>query len=173
MHEATFKAHNVQWNGGVNVIEESTLAAYPGIRELCPRELDCLALHGVQFPEKTLRMINVQPSIDRVTVVQDHFGCTTPSQRVWLTDRCRFMLGYEGLLSQGIYYEGRDAVVRTVSNSLLQDLSGNAFHTGCCLATTLATLLTLSLAPKQTDSGDAAVVIESESEDGLADVWGT
>ena len=172
LHETVFKAQNVPWNGGVNALDNSTLAAYPGIRELTNRELDCLRLLRVQFPEKNRRMINVQPSIDRVTAAQDHFGCTTPAQRVWLTDRCRLMLGYEGLLSQGIYDEDRDPVVRNVPNRLLQDLAGNAFHTGCCLVTTQATFLALALSPKKTDSGDAALVIESESDDGLADVWG-
>ena len=81
--------------------------AYPGTRELRPREADTLLFHQVTYPEKTCRMIDVTQGIERCRPFMDYFECTTPSQRVWLTHRARFMTGLEALRCQGICYGER------------------------------------------------------------------
>ena len=108
-----------------------------------PREDSILRFLGVAIPEKKRRLLNLAPSINRVHfLIDDVFPCTTPRQRIYITDVCRFLLGSESLSVQGIHYGGEvQSRVDACEDRLKTDLAGNAFHTGCCGAAMLATLV--------------------------------
>ena len=60
-------------------------------------------------------------------------GCITLGQRVWLTSRNRFLHGVEALDIQGIHFGAeQEANMLGYSSKFLTDLTGIAFHSGCC-----------------------------------------
>ena len=71
-------------------------------------------------------------------------------------------MGYESMLTQGIFYGAADDQARLAPDRLLGDLSGNAFHTGCCAAICLGTVTALVCGPKA-GSGATFLVASSSS----------
>ena len=143
---------------------------FPGVGMLTPREVDSLLCHDISFPDESLRLINVAPHIDRVRVQTEILECVTPRQRVWLSDRCRLLLGLESLFAQGIHYGSKDAVVRDFPDRLLADLAGNAFHTGTCACVVLSVLCALAEGEVKSAEGaqtEAATVGRSA----FAEIW--
>jgi hypothetical protein len=156
LHEKTFKEVGREWKADQWQFNDETVAAFPGVRCLLPREADILIYLNVKFPESARRFINVGPSINRCRATTD-FPCMTPRQRIWITDKARMLTGYEAMLVQGLYYPGKDDVVRSWSDRALHDLAGNAFHSGCFAAVALATMVAVAVAMdmKPMDSSDA------------------
>ena len=175
LHKEIFDRAGKECPAEISSISEDIKILYPSTRDILLREEGCLAFAGVEFPEKTRRLINVAPSIDRIQVSTEHFLCTTPRQRVWVSDRCRFLLGYESLATQGIHYGDRDNIVRATGDKLLGDLSGNAFHTGSCGAAVVATLVVLASGPKAasnrgSSSSSGLTLLASSAMDSAGDI---
>lgn len=117
---------------------------WPTLRQLSPTEFDLLRVKAKvsEFPEKSLRVVNVNDSIHRASCRSAGSGCmtVTTSARCYLTSRCRIMTGVEALTTQGIHYNDFQDRLQLFSDRMLLDLAGNAFHCWCCTAATLATL---------------------------------
>lgn len=86
--------------------------------------------------------------------------CITPRMRLWHSSENRHIHGIEALNFQGINYDifGGSAVVneklQKYSSSLLQDLAGNAFHSGCAAAMLMSMLCSVgeALSEKERNS---------------------
>ena len=125
---------------------EDVMRAWPGLYELSDREWGILKFEGVEnFPERPGRAINVAPQLGRHSALTDRVACISTKTRLFLTGRCRLALGSECLQLQGIHFE--EAIATQFSNTLLQDLAGNAFQTMCCTACVLSILMTLAMPP--------------------------
>lgn len=116
---------------------------WPTLRQLSPREFDVLRVKAKvsEFPEKYLRVVNVNHSTRRASCRSADSGCmtVTTSARSYLPSRFRIMTGAEALAPQGIHYNDPQGRLQLFSGRLSLDLVGNAFHCWCCTAATLAT----------------------------------
>jgi len=145
---------------------------FPGVNLLFPREIDMLNFNGVEVPDNTLRVINLQPAIDRVRVLSQNFECITPKSRVWISSRSRFLLGMEALAVQGIHYGPQDSVAREWPDKVLMDLAGNAFHTGSCAAALVSVYAVLGLGTSASGVAPPSAPAAASECFSLADVWG-
>ena len=113
------------------------MKAYPLLGDFSDRELDVLKLHGVlTYPQWPRRLIEVSQRVDRgwaVAVPPEavHFLCTR--HKLYITDLCRPLLGFEMLSLQSFVFPEPELSVR-FQDVLLKDLSGNAFEASCCSA---------------------------------------
>lgn len=110
---------------------------YRTLRCLTAREFDMLRLVGrvKSYPESSLRVIDVDPGIERsVPRTADRGLMTITSKfRCYLTTPCRLMMGCEASSAMGINYgPHRHHIISSFSNRLLRNLAGNAFHGWCC-----------------------------------------
>jgi len=164
------------WSSGIP--DAHTQALWPTLRNLSAREFDILRVRGISaFPEKELRAVSVNDSIDRAQVrPYGAAGMTlTTSIRCYLSDRCRLMTGVEAMAGQGIHFGSLQRRLGDFSDRFLIDLAGNAFHCWCCSAATVAALQLLAeLHRRRHQSPSARCAAEAPPEDAdLDDVWGT
>ena len=160
------------------------LADVPGLRLLKNWQFDILLLLGVlEFPSKTRCMIDLSQSLNRarMSTTGDIIGCVTPKMHQWLTDRARFLHGSEALALQGIHYGPRqEHLTNEYSSEFLQDLAGNAFHSGCMAATVIATIVAVGVALLRQrglrlnsyEPVSLHVPLEVPDEGDLDDMWG-
>lgn len=119
------------------------LLEFPGLAQLSKREVEVLFLSGVRcFPEESPRFIELTMSISRCMVRADCVSAVTPKYRQFLTRQCRLVHAYESFALQGLEFERR--ILERFDCALLQSLAGNAFETGCCLATMVSSLVSMS-----------------------------
>lgn len=118
---------------------------FPWLQVASERELDVLRMMNVQFPEQECRLVCTQLSLDRARAAStDESPCVVPRLRGWLTSKCRYLHPLESMRLQGIYLVGESEVAEAYDADFLQDLVGNAFHTGCCAAASIAMLFTIA-----------------------------
>ena len=163
---------------------------FPTLRAFSAREFEVLRLsHGVVGPEPPhkMRLINTTPSLGRSNGACSSNGTCrtiTTGTRLYITSRCRIVLGEELFALQGIHY-GTDLnkALNTFPQSFLADLAGNAFHAWCCSAAYHAVIRLLSTAwrrqqqrvkPEAPCSHDVGGIDGSESDmdDFMNSVWG-
>lgn len=121
-------------------------------------------VYNVTFPETKPRLILINQSIARSQERAGQSPTITTGTRCYLSHRCRLVRGQEAFAMQGIHYAERHTELADVSESLLMDMAGNAFHAWCCGAALLATLTLLAEAAatgKQEDEQLAADSLES------------
>ena len=148
-HHDYAASRGMDWSSSRFVLTPENMAEYPGLRALTERELDALAMSGARLSENTLRTLEVSQSLGRsagvvrVPAAVDEqaggapkllqLGCVTPRARWWLTSENRLNHGMEALNMMGIHYGPQhDDLLMQFGSTLLSDLAGNAFHSGCC-----------------------------------------
>lgn len=146
---------------------------FPFLRCLSPRQFRVLRDAGLRgFPENTRRHLDITQSAGRGQFMTDYVSTVTPKGRKYLTDRCRPILGLEGMALQSIFFpENVAKLMGQFSNDLLGDLAGNAFEGSCCAATIFSSCMLLA-------RGACPVAIPPSLssaqflDDDLAGVWG-
>ena len=142
VHKTIFKKKGKAWSA-VQPPTDTTYQDYPLLKELTPRELDILALHGVdEYREHTSRFIEVGRVIGRSHVSEGFVHAITPNTRRYCTRRCRLLSGAECMRLMSLFFPAHK--VRKFSDRLLHSLAGNAFDAGCYGAALMATIVTLS-----------------------------
>lgn len=127
----------------VHSFDASLVHAFPGLLEIGRRQRELLDLAGVKdFPTAVSGCIETSQSAGRQRLHIDFCPTITPHGRQYLSRRCRVMHSWESLRFQGLYLH--ESLLERFSENLLQDLAGNAFETGCCLAAMVVTLALLS-----------------------------
>eukprot|EP00971_Amphidinium_carterae_P202351 4015053-Amphidinium_carterae.1 len=107
-------------------------------------------------------ILDVSQSINRCRHVKDVAPCITPGCRLWLRNRCRWMLAPEAVICQGFSIPEK---LKEYTHRQIVDLVGNAFHCDSLLvsfAVALASapvdnLLAASAAPADTHSAAGPV----------------
>lgn len=130
-HVDLFGNAGEEWWASSPVTDELR-ALFPGLNKLSPREQDILLLRKVAVPEQVCRLIDVSQSISRTRPRENVSGCATPGMKVYISDRCRLVMGLESLNLQGIHYGADHVKLAHYTDTFLLDLAGNAFHTGTC-----------------------------------------
>ena len=163
-HEKAYHARGMDWTQALT-FEEATVRRHPGLGRLSQREIEIIELNGVtEFPEREPRIVETSQSLGRyLKPMHGHCGTVFPKARLYLTHRCRLVAPAEMLRLQGIDVP-REILLSTPDN-VIANLAGNAFDTGCCMATMLVTCLLLS----HCSSRRAASVPTSLSVDEQAD----
>lgn len=141
-HDEVARSKGVDWASQHFSISDEALTKYPGLGALTDREADSLAVHGVRFSEKVLRALEVSQSLGRggggtsaggEAGKASSLGCVTPRMKLWLTTLNRINHGMEALNMMGIHYGAKhEELLAQFSSTLVADLAGNAFHSGCC-----------------------------------------
>ena len=142
-HEAAFRAAGRPWCSADDAPCPRTVECYPTLRALTVRETDVLRFLGISFPELTPRTVDVSQNIARAKVGVSLVGCLTAGARVYLSHRCRLLLGVEALRLQSFFHPDPGRLL-AFDDRLLRDLAGNAFEASCCAASLLVVLLVLS-----------------------------
>jgi hypothetical protein len=146
---------------------------FPGIAVLGERQLDILVTAGVGFPEGTTRLVESSQRVDRVTYSSHEstaVKCVIPRMRRWITSRCRILHGAEALALQGIYFA--PSVLTPYSSSLLFDIAGNAFHSGCAALATMTVFATLAIGMHHSASRLPPTVSQAQAPDIEAEASG-
>ncbi|CAK0898717.1 unnamed protein product [Prorocentrum cordatum] len=156
---------------------------YPGVRSLAKRQFDMLVLAGMSPPCKQRRFLDLSQNLARTrqsaAAESKYIPCVTPRMEMWITDLARCVHGIESMGFQGIHFGKAHHVAKNYSSSFLLDLSGNAFHTGCMAACTMATFTAVGVALLRKKgmtfsagiSPSLAEPLENESDVELDDIW--
>ena len=166
-HQQAFEKKGRDWAASSIVITEDDYVTFPGLARVRPRELDTLALLGIAaLPEKDGRMSELVHSAGRCRMFSEHAPTVLPGNRIFFTDRCRFMHPVECMALQGIKVSQNIAF--KVKPSTMQSLAGNSFEASCALATMFATFAFLAKGSETTlQAGPATYAIRN----GIALDW--
>jgi hypothetical protein len=122
--------------------DRDTLALFPGLACLSDRAWESLILNGVEIPERKVRTVDVSQKMTRQNIAEDIVHAITPTGMKYLTHRCRLLHGLESLWLQSLPFTKED--VAGFPETLLRDLSGNAFEASCCAAALFMQLVFIS-----------------------------
>ena len=153
-HVAIFARQGMDWLTA-RTFDENDFLINPGLAALNHRETEMLQLAGVvDFPEVEPRVLEISQAAHRRTAQpkRGHTGTVFPRCRFYFTHRARLHVPAEALQLQGIYIP-RD-VIEATPDRVVASLAGNAFDTGCCLASFFAGLLMLSSGWARIAQGD-------------------
>ena len=151
MHLSLFEKKGLPWSRPDGHAFDKNI--YPGLHALSMREFDSFMLSEQQAGSFSDSVVDVKMQVNRSTVMHKISPCVTPTARLFHLRRRRLITGIEALRLQGIHYPfPTDDVLRAASHAsgercagrpqgFLQDLAGNAFHTGCFSATLFSTLV--------------------------------
>lgn len=162
---------------------------FPGLRSFTSRAREIVQSKVKDYPKKNLRMIDASQGPGYGDIMSDAFGCAAPGMAVYLTTKCRRVLGAEALTNfQKIHYrEAHDWVLENHSDQFLADLAGNAMHKGNFIHVHMAQLCTLAVLKRKFQDQKQPIRVlfrfqsdcSHPSEDGekhedvdLAEVWG-
>ncbi|CAK9069024.1 unnamed protein product [Durusdinium trenchii] len=124
------------WDSGVPA--EDVLRDHPGLLRLTDRQFDFLRMVGVNFPDKRKFCLELSQNQRNTRaarkVVSGRADIITPKGMQLVGHQARCLLGYEGLLLQGIHYGPEHFKLEEQDDDLLRDLAGNAFNSYCCAA---------------------------------------
>jgi hypothetical protein len=142
-HVTAFCKAGLSW-AGAPWPDSDTLQCFPGLHALSLRELDILKFHGLTFPEAAARTMDVSQGLGRGHPPRCGLvPCLTPGGRVYLSHRCRLLLGQEALRLQGLFYPSPERL-NIFEDKFLRDLAGNAFEASCCAAALFIVCVVLS-----------------------------
>ncbi|CAE7670363.1 unnamed protein product [Symbiodinium sp. CCMP2592] len=117
------------------------LDEYPGLNVLTERQLDMLALMGVEYPDKRVASVEVSQGLksgDPTARVQvNRADIVTPSGMQLVIHQARCLTGYETLSLQNIRYGPDHQRLADMPDNFLRHLGGNAFEARCCAAALL------------------------------------
>jgi hypothetical protein len=114
------------------------LDRYPALKLLTYRQFDMLRMHGMTFPDREGRSVDVSQTAARSRPrAKTLFAIITPSSSIYLGSRCRTAHGLEDLSLQNIHFGDRQCRLSEFPDNLLRDLAGNAWETTCASAMVL------------------------------------
>ena len=143
-HERAFQRVGLNWAASLHISPDSIML-WPGLAQLYAREVEILQYHGInEFPEETLRTIQVSQSLGRCPPMLGVCPAIIPRGRVYVSTKCRLLHPVEALRVHSLEFPS-DRLAQ-VKDAALQDLAGNAFEAGCCLASIVSTLACLASA---------------------------
>ena len=116
--------------------EESVAMRHPGLKALCPRQLDMPERLNLNLPEDEPSTVDVNMSLGRSReLIKNASACLTEKSLVYLAHRARLAHGVEHMMLMGFLVDeimgpqGAD-VVRALmgfSSTFLKNMAGNAF----------------------------------------------
>ena len=104
-----------------------------------------------QFPESEPRTLELKHNVIRGAKPQREASTILPGGQQYLTNKCRLMLPQESLIFQGIHAPA--SILDQFEDRILQDLSGSAFETSCCMGTLIVGIAMLAKISKPEPCG--------------------
>ena len=135
-HATWDKKSETEWWQASPFREEGAVMRHPGLRAMCPGQLDMLERLNLKLPEDDPSTVDVNMSLGRAReLIKNGSACLPEKSLVYLAHKARLAHGVEHLMMMGALVDDMfgpqgDDIVKVLmefSSSLLKNLAGNAF----------------------------------------------